>query len=320
MTGVFSPFRSIVQVFRRFPAVMGGLGLPLRAGGRWAFILPTRPGWVFFGMLLILFLGSINHGNNLGFLLTFLLGGVVFVSIVHTVRNISGLEPAAVRAEPVFAGQDAFFAVTLPEVSGSRPSVVFRFPGGDPTLVHLGEGGQTVRVMHPSVRRGELRPPLVTVATTFPLGLFRCWTHLPVKASCLVYPRPLDGPMISASTPTDGDRGGEYGGNGADDFAGLEAYRRGDPLQHISWKAFSRGQGLYTKKFEGRQGATLFFDPDNLPGLDPEEKLSRLCAMVLKAEALRLAYGLRLGDRLVEPGQGGSHKRRCLRELALAWM
>lgn len=321
MRGAAAIFRNAARAVRRFPAAVARPGFPLPAGGRWAYIAPTRPGWVFFGMLLILLFGSINHGNNLGFLLTFLLGAIVLVSIFHTARNISGLTPAAVRAEPVFAGKDASFAVTLRAIPGPRPSVAFHFPGGERTSVHLGAGGgQTVRVRFPTTRRGLLRPRRVMVSTTYPLGLFRCWTHLSIEASCLVYPRPVDGPMISATSPDDGDSSGKQVSTGIDDFAGLEAYRRGDPLQRLSWKAFSRGQGLYSKKFEGRQGGILFLDPDILPGQDPEEKLSRLCAMVLKAEALRLVYGLRLGDRVVAPGQGGSHKRQCLRELALAWM
>jgi uncharacterized protein (DUF58 family) len=101
-----------------------------------------------------------------------------------------------------------------------------------------------------------------------------------------------------------------------DDFTGLEGYRPGDPLQHISWKTLSRGQGLYTKKFEGARGRTLFFNPEALPGRDQEWKLSRVCHMVLAAEARRISYGLQLGVRIIGPGSGGSHKRKCLRELA----
>lgn len=48
-----------------------------------------------------------------------------------------------------------------------------------------------------------------------------------------------------------------------------------------------------------------------------EERLSRLCAMVLEAERRGLGYGLRLPGREIEPGRGGEHMGRCLKELAL---
>ncbi|MDY0350711.1 MAG: DUF58 domain-containing protein [Desulfobulbaceae bacterium] len=295
--------------------------LPVRARGRWIALRVTRPGFVFLGMLLILLFGSINHGNNLGFLLTFLLGSMAFVSLFHTLRNVSGVSPAAVRAEPVFAGQNAVFAVALQPVSRSRPSLSLHFPGGEPVEAHLEAGSrQTVNVSHPAAKRGMLTPPVLLVSTTYPLGLFRAAARLPVEASCLVYPRPLDGPLVPArARAEEGYSAGENDGPGVEDFVGLEAYQRGDPLQHISWKALSRGQGLHTKKFEGQLGRIIYFDPDVLTGDDPEQKLSRVCAMVLKAEALGLAYGLRIGERLIEPGQGGAHKHQCLQELALAW-
>ena len=107
------------------------------------------------------------------------------------------------------------------------------------------------------------------------------------------------------------------GGAGVDDFAGLETYQRGDPLQHISWKTLSRGQGLYTKKFEGQLGKTLYFNPDILPGRDFETKISRICHMVRTAEAIRRPYGLKIGTKVIAPDLGGPHKRLCLRELAL---
>ena len=58
-------------------------------------IRPTRYGIVFMLMLLGMFLGSINYNNNLGFLLTFLLGSMAFVSIFYTYKNMRGMHLAA---------------------------------------------------------------------------------------------------------------------------------------------------------------------------------------------------------------------------------
>ena len=102
-----------------------------------------------------------------------------------------------------------------------------------------------------------------------------------------------------------------------EDFAGLKGYQPGDLFQHLSWKSLSRGQGLQTKVFEGQQGESVYFDLDALPGRDLEWKVSRLSHMILQAEALHFAYGLRLGNLVIEPGLGGPHKARCLRRLAL---
>ena len=65
-----------------------------------AGIRPTFYGFVFLGMLAALLLGSINHNNNLGYLLTFLLSGLLLASIRATWRNVRGVSVEACRADP----------------------------------------------------------------------------------------------------------------------------------------------------------------------------------------------------------------------------
>ncbi|MBU0961730.1 MAG: DUF58 domain-containing protein [Proteobacteria bacterium] len=292
--------------------------LPIKLRHRYLYILPTRHGLVFFAILLAILIGAINHNNNLGFILTFLLGGISFVSIFHTFRNLSGLTLLSARAIPVFVGQTASFAICVENSGPPRASLCFNFRNREQTIFDLAAGEkQTITVPHATAERGLLRPDILSVSTTYPLGLFRCWSLLYLDAQCLVYPRPVSGPTITAHGLTKDDNEGKSGGPGVDDFAGLKNYQPGDPLQHLSWKSFSRGQGLQRKVFEGQAGETIYFDLDALPGQDLEWKLSRICHMILQAEAHRMAYGLRTGNHLIEPALGGRHKRSCLRRLAL---
>ena len=309
---------SIRNYFLSRRLARGRLVFPVNLRHRRIYVFPTRQGFVFFALLLAILFGSMNHNNNLGFLLTFMLGGIAFVSIFHTYRNISGLTLLSARAEPVFAEQSAQFEINLQAPGNDQQALSFYFAGGERTTVDLSAGSKSsITVSHPTKRRGVLAPDQLYVSTTYPLGLFRGWSVLFVDASCLVYPKPVAGPMIIAQGREDDESEGETGGEGVDDFAGLIVYQPGDPIQHISWKSYSRGQGLYTKKFEGQLGKTVYFDPDELGGSDLEFKLSRICHMILKVEALYISYGLKLGNRIIESGQGGSHQRQCLRSLAL---
>ena len=296
----------------------GRLVLPINLRHSRIYVFPTRQGFVFFALLLAILFGSLNHNNNLGLLLAFLLGGIAFVSIFHTYRNISGLALVSVKAVPVFAEQIAHFEISLKAPGHDQHSLSLYFVDGERTTTSLRAGSKSVvSVSHETLERGLLAPNQFYVSTTYPLGLFRGWSILFMDASCLVYPKPISGPMVTAPGRSDEESEGETGGEGVDDFAGLSIYQPGDPLQRISWKSYSRGQGLHTKKFEGQLGKTVFFDPDALGGRDLEFKLSRICHMILKAEAMHISYGLKLGNRTIEPGQGGSHKRRCLHALAM---
>ena len=86
------------------------------------YILPTRRG-VFFGLLLLLLLlGSINYALSLGFVLTFLLAGLGHVAMLHTYRNLSGIQLSDGAAAPVFVGEHAQFQVNI-EAPGQRPAI-----------------------------------------------------------------------------------------------------------------------------------------------------------------------------------------------------
>ncbi len=310
---------SIFPAFEEYLKNKEPRSLPIRLRHRRLYVLPTRYGLLFFGILLAILIGAINHNNNLAFILAFLLGGISFVSIFHTFRNLSGITLISARAKPVFAGQPASFEISIKNPGTTRWSLSFAFSRIPQTTIDLdSKSQQDITVSHATEMRGMLKPTKLIISTIYPLGLFRCWSSLNLNIHCLVYPIPMPGSTVTNRGFDTNDNSGESGGPGVEDFAGLKNYSPGDPLQHISWKSFSRGQGLQTKIFEGQTGRSLYFDLASLPGHDLEWKLSRLCHMVLKAESHRLNYGLRLGNQRIEPNHGGTHKQRCLRILALA--
>lgn len=315
MNGVTAPIRNyfLARRLRR-----GRLVFPIELRHSSVYVFPTRQGFVFFVLLLAILFGAMNHNNNLGFLLAFLLSGMAFVSIFYTYRNIKGLILVSAKAHPVFAGQTAQFEIVLLAPGHDRFGVELHFAEGEcQTMNSIAGSKSVVAVSHKTLKRGRLAPDQLYVSTTYPLGLFRGWSVLFVDASCLVYPKPISGPMIADRVARGDEIEGDTGGEGVDDFTGLSMYQPGDPLQRISWKSYSRGQGLHVKEFEGQRGSTFYFDPDTIGGKDIEFKLSRICHMILKAEELRIPYGLKLGSRIIEPGVGGNHKRQCLRALVM---
>ena len=77
------------------------------------YILPTRAGLVFGAAMLVLLVGSINYGLQLGFLLTFLVTSMALVGMYHTHRNLARLSVRGQRAENVFAGDVVSFELGL---------------------------------------------------------------------------------------------------------------------------------------------------------------------------------------------------------------
>ncbi len=73
------------------------------------YIFPTRYGLIFSVNLLVMLIGAINYNNSLAYSLTFLLGGLFLIAMIHTYSNLRGLIISASPADAVFAGQIAVF-------------------------------------------------------------------------------------------------------------------------------------------------------------------------------------------------------------------
>ncbi len=282
------------------------------------YILPSRLGVLFLLVLITMLLASINYNNNLGLLLTFLLGSLAFISILHTYRNLAGLELVAVKTGPVFAHGTATIELRIRIPDASRHALEFQFATGQVTSVDFyGSDEQHIRLPLKVGGRGIYHPGPLKIATRYPLGLFYAWSKLPLAVECLVYPQPLSGPFVVKEDLSESFAEGGGKGPGLEDFQGLNAYQPGDSPNRIFWKAFSRGQGLLTKSFDGQMGASVYVSWNQLGRMGTERKLSRLCDLVTRAHRRHLKYGLQLPHQEIKPGQGVSHQRACLKALAL---
>ena len=287
---------------------------------RHVYILPTRGG-LLFGILLIgMLIGSINYSLSLGFVLTFLLGGLAIVAMLHTWRNLAHLEVAAGRSDPVFAGETAGFGIRLNDRTGrDRYAIGVRQRAGQAVYADIpAQGTADLLLPLPTQRRGWLDPGRLTVFTEFPLGLFHAWSYVDLNQACLVYPRPAAQAALPPHSASTGENGSHQDTQGDDDFSGLRAYQQGDSPRRVDWKASAREQGLLTKQFQGAAHAMLWLDWQHLPGRDAEQKISLLVRQVLDAQHQGLTYGLRLPGREIPPGNGERHAMACLEALALA--
>jgi uncharacterized protein (DUF58 family) len=292
---------------------------------RRVYILPTKAGAGFAGLLLILLIGATNYSLGLGFALTFLLASCALVDMIFTYRNLAQLHLRAGRGPSVFAGEEARFELHLLNRSARARfgiQVHFITDGAARHMADLPAGGSAVLVLGSATgRRGWLAAPPVRLVTRFPLGLFRAWSCWQPDLRALVYPAPEpDAPPLPmmASARADG-----RGSAGHDDFAGIRSYQSGDSMRSLAWRQIARldpayGGQLVTKHFEGGGSDELVLDLEATPAaLGLEGRLARMTRWVLDAEQRALPYAFRLGPHHFPAGSGAAHQAACLRALAL---
>ena len=193
-------------------------------------------------MLTALLVGSINHNNNFGYLLTFLLGSLVLVSLAHTFTNLQDISITPVPVTPVFAGDTADLSFLLQSATPLKLGVTGQLDhfSSEPTDL-VATVATRITIPIPTSERGIVHKKSITLGTDFPLGLMEIQTTLPISVSCLVYPAPLPGALVTDSVNGADEDGTVERFDGESDFSELTPYRIGDDLRRVNWKSLAAG-------------------------------------------------------------------------------
>ena len=282
------------------------------------YILPTKVGIIFFVLLLILLLGSVNYSKSLGFMLTFLLAGLGNIVMFATWRNLAGLRLRAGGCMSVFAGDEAIFAVQLENLDPqTRYSIAISQQGREYEVVDVpADGVAQVHFRVATNKRGMMNAGRFRLYTEFPAGLLVAWTWIELSMQCLVYPKPAaKADKLFSNTIDDGEH--DYAAAGLDEYTGLRKYQSGDSWRRVAWKAVARTDELYTKEFAGGQPQLQWIEWKALTMSGTENRLSMMTRLVIEAEASGSQYGMRLPEFEIAPDRGSLHFGRCLKVLAL---
>lgn len=292
-------------------------------GQRNIYILPTASGFSFAMLVVVMLLASINYQLNLGYVLTFLIGGAAGVSMHMTHNTLRGLTLRLKPPAPGFAGDPARLEVVLTNPGRARYGLTVRLHDrsrhgqsfATVDVPALGQSGATLAIVPAS--RGWHAVPALVVETAFPFGLFRAWTVWRPAARVLAWPRPEQpAPPLPAAQPRPGEHTAARTASGTE-LEGVRPWRRGDTLRQVVWKKVARSGEMVSRETASSGGRELWLDWSATHGGQPEPRLSRLAAWVESAERAGLRYGLRLPGVELAPGHGDTQRRAALERLAL---
>lgn len=294
----------------------GSPKLPFTLEYRHIYVLPTRFG-AWFGLLLaVTAIGGLNFNNNMALLMGFLLAAIAQLTSLLAYRNLVGMTLNSIHADPVFAGESARFRIYLnnPE---ARPRLAVQVRSKKSIDTHdVGPHQTTALILEQETwRRGWALMDPFTIENQYPLGLFRAWSIVIPQARCLVYPQEATNPPPLPRTGR-GDDGVANAGEG-EQFHGLREYQPGDPLRRVAWRASARHGKLYSRVMETPREEACELNWYLMGNRGVEEKLSIMCAWILRAERQQIPYSLELPSDALPAGLGEEHRDACLRILAL---
>ncbi len=291
----------------------------IELGRRNIFVLPTREGMLFCGLLVICLLTGINYQNSVIYLFTFILGAVFYGTILQTFQNLDGLRVSVISLGQGVAGEPLPVALRLTAPDGSmRPALNLSFDEGvvARTVVEGHRNDAIVLSMVP-VRRGRVVCPRIRLETDFPFGLIRVWTWIRPASTGVATPRPVQPPahVMSGESEEEGEALVRRSPGDTDTL--LRPYRAGDSLKRVNWKLFARTGQMVVSDWDAPSGDPRWLNWDDFPGVDPELRLSYLAWRVEDCAAKQAPWGLAIPGVRLEPDLGDAHRRESLRALGL---
>ena len=286
------------------------------------FIFPTRQGFSFAFIILLLLIAAINYQNNLIYALTFFLGSLFHTAILYTFYNLSRLQIRGLRAEANVVGKQLTFEVELTAAQKKSHANIMLFfhsegqPQYESLVERLEQQKQTVKVFCQARHRGLLTAPRLCIQSTFPMGLIRCWTWLDLDMQVWVYPEPLQSSIIYDSSDADSQDGRALVKQPGDEFNGLKNYHIGQSLQQAYWPSVAKGYPLQLKDFQHAAAKDHCLNFDDYFSGDVEQTLSRLCFWAQELERRGEPFSLKLPNNFVAMNSGKQHLQKVLESLA----
>jgi len=281
------------------------------------FVLPTREGLLFGGLLIISLLTGINYQNSLIYLFTFVMGAVFFGTILQTFQNLAQLKLTVVDVGEGEAGQPIPIILRIVALDGSyRPSIMLNVEG-EPVSATVADGHNSdpVTLALPTHSRGWVSCPPIRIATDYPFGLIRAWSFFRPAREGVATPVPVEPPApMSVAASEQGDEMAAKFVRGADETH-LRGYREGDSLQRVQWKRYARTGQMVVADWEDPAGDPGWIHWDDYPGVDPELRLSYMAARVRELSENKQPFGLTLPGTGLEPDTGLAHQKAALRLL-----
>ena len=280
------------------------------------FIVPSASGIIYWLALVVMLLAAINYQNSLAYGLTFWLAALSLIAMLHTWRNLAGLNIQVGDYALVPVGAEGTLSLTFLASVRAHYGIEVCLERQNPRvdLAHNAVHYQSLLV-HANTRGWQVGPRL-KIQTLYPLGLFRAWSWVRVEQALLAYPAPKEGPVPLAQAAHSHASSRAVTAQGLDDFQGLRAYQKGDSLSRIHWKSLSKGLGLHSKTFAAERLDPRCLDLASASG-DLESRLSLLSYWVLNFAQSQEPFSLKLGPTCVGPDTGQAHVQRCLTALAL---
>ena len=277
------------------------------------YIFPTKSGFAFLALLLLMLITAINYQNSLIYLMLFFLGVVFVISIWMCFLNLAGLEIASRDVGFCFESEDACFLLHLSAKKGVPLGLYVGLTSGKLHGVNFNHENVTVSIPVSGLKRGRHRCERIRLESAYPFGFIKAWTWLRTESTVIVYPKKVRAPRVATSNSLD-DHDAKLSESQPDDE--IKAYVAGDNSKRIVWKKYAAQDSLVVRKNVPTSISNYWLRLTDYEASDAELRLQHLCYDVCQYSESNVNFGLELPGTTIPVGEGEMHQAKCLELLA----
>ena len=288
------------------------------------YIIPTKFGFCFSAVLLVLLYSAFASGNNLLYLYTFFLTSLGVTSLWLTHVNIADIKVDSFETEEIFADSPAFSLVNIYNNSSNYRHFIGIYHSKEKIAIIPeipAKSFYQTRIELGTYTRGSHAMPTLQLNTTFPFFLLNSWKVFRPKETFIVFPKregnshlPLQGHQQDNDEGriVDPIKGTDF------EFAGHRKFNSGDSMRQVDWKAYARTERMLIKDYQGYQPPEIELRwQSTSASLTTEARLSQLALWIEISESKGFRYSLDLPGEHFKSHRGRTHYLTCLKSLAL---
>ncbi len=283
---------------------------------------PSALGWLFFMMILLGWVMSVNYNNNLLYMVVFTLISLMFVTLILGWLNMRAIRLIGINTSASFVGEKLKTQFNVSNGGFTRSEAIFANRVAA-LGKHQGQFGARANIISNGIevldldvdatKRGRVDLLPLSIASVYPIGLFVFSKPILSEVNEWVYPEPKGDYRLEDYL----DKHTNQSGIEADEMQTLRPYQPSDSPSHINWKVYARSDELMTSDYDGGVSIpSVMFDDEAIKELDLEQRLSQLSKWLIEAEKMGGEYGLKLGGDIIPAGKGAEHHHKCLIALA----
>lgn len=281
------------------------------------YIIPTKMGGYFNGLIVLMFLLSIGYSNNLLLIFTLFLFGFNLLWVIQTNFYLHALKIGELHIQDGHVHESLSVKIFWKGApAGAQDWQLALIADQENLSIKVLENLENLTLGEIELnKRGAWEWKILKISTEKPYGLYRAFRYERVQVKSIAYPgliKEVTTPLLQ-NISLEGEIAS--GQKGAGDFHTLGAYQ-GDGARLISWKHYARTGDLLIKEGE-RPGASMARFELLLPFKNNETFLSVMATQMVLCHREEIPFILSTPTREIGPACHGEHLHECLRELAL---